>query len=98
VSIRSDINKLKDEIGTADGACPGAYEQYPDGGVWYIREGQPIPEVPLCLLCGQRHMKPEHREPHVVLEVVVHSREEAQRWQEQSSDGLRAVETGDRPA
>jgi hypothetical protein len=74
---------LRDEIGATGGACPGAYEHYPDGGVWYIREGRdPLPEIPVCLLCGQRHMKPGDREPHVILEVVVSSREEAKRYTE----------------
>jgi hypothetical protein len=65
----------------AAGECPGHYENYPDGGHWYIREGRdPYPEIPACLLCGTRHMKPEDRGPHVAIEVIVRTREEAERW------------------
>jgi hypothetical protein len=81
MSVRSDVRQIAERL-LPDGQCPGQYENYPDGGVWYIREGQPEPEMPTCLLCGERHMKPEDREPHVVIEVVVRSHEEARRYTE----------------
>jgi hypothetical protein len=65
-----------------NGQCPGQYENYPEGGVFYIREGQPVPEIPVCSLCGERHMKPEDEGPHVVIEVVVRTREEARKYTE----------------
>jgi hypothetical protein len=82
MSVRSDVRQIAERL-LPDGQCPGQYEQgYPEGGVWYIREGQPEPEIPLCSRCGERHMKPEDEGPHVVIEVVVRSREEARKYTE----------------
>jgi hypothetical protein len=75
------LKLLKDTEAAGAGECPGQYDHYPDFGIWYIREGRDLyPEIPACFLCGQRHMKPEHREPHVIIEVIVRTREEAERW------------------
>jgi hypothetical protein len=84
MNVRSELAKLmKDTEAAGAGECPGQYENYPEGGHWYIREGRdPYPEIPECLLCHQRHMKPEHREPPVIVEVIVRTRAEALKYTE----------------
>jgi hypothetical protein len=76
MTLRNDIDALRRSIGTP-GDCPGLLP----GMMTTYRQGEPEPEAPPCPLCGSPHWPEGHT---LVCEVVVKTREAAQRWREQA--------------
>jgi hypothetical protein len=74
MTLRNDINSLRRSIGTP-GDCPGVLESC----VTTFRHGDTEPEPPRCPLCNEPHWPVGHT---LVCEVVVRTREEAQRYTE----------------
>jgi hypothetical protein len=81
MTLRSDLAALRRLMGTAgDEPCPGVLTHY----LTTYRLGESEPEPPLCEICGEPHWPDGHL---VVCEVIVRSREEAERWTNAAASG-----------
>jgi hypothetical protein len=80
--VRAGIRQLAREIGVpsvnGNCACPGLPVP-----LHFIREGDPIPDPPACLLCGKPHWPdPSVQAICIVIEAVVRTREEVEHYRE----------------